>query len=41
LRIGALAQRNELGRPARQIWTKRRLPWVPKIAGVPEIEGQP
>jgi hypothetical protein len=41
LRVGALNQRNDLGRPARQIWTKRRLPWVPKIADVPEIEGQP
>jgi len=41
LRIGALDQREELGRPARQIWTKRRLPWIPTLAGVPEVEGQP
>ncbi len=41
LRVGALHQRQLLGRPARQIWTKRRLPWVPKLEGVPEIEGQP
>lgn len=41
LRIGALKQRHELGRPARQIWTKRRLPWIPALAGVPEVEGQP
>jgi len=41
LRVGALRQRRELGRPARQIWTKRRLPWVPAIHGVPEFDGQP
>ncbi len=41
LRVGALKQRDQVGRPARQIWTKRRLPWLPKIDGVPEIEGQP
>lgn len=41
LRVGALNQRYELGRPMRQIWTKRRLAWVPPIEGVPEVEGQP
>ena len=41
LRLGALRQRNDLGRPARQIWTSRRLSWVPPIDGVPEISGQP
>jgi hypothetical protein len=41
LRIGALDERDQLGSPARQIWTKRRLPWVPAIGNVPEIEGQP
>jgi hypothetical protein len=41
LRLGGLSQRERLGRPARQIWTKRRLPWMPKLEGVPEIEGQP
>jgi hypothetical protein len=41
LRVGALDQREELGRPARQIWTKRRLPWIPTLAGVPEVDGQP
>ena len=41
LRLGALDQREALGRPARQIWTKRRLSWVPKLEGVPEVEGQP
>ena len=41
LRVGALKQRNELGRPARQIWTKRRLPWVPKIDDTVEVDGQP
>ena len=41
LRLGALSHKEELGRPVRQIWTKRRLSWIPKLAGVPEIEGQP
>jgi hypothetical protein len=41
LRVGALNERALLGRPVRQIWTKRRLPWIPKLEGVPEIEGQP
>jgi hypothetical protein len=41
LRVGALDERQALGRPVRQIWTKRRLPWVPKLDGVPETEGQP
>ena len=41
LRVGALNQRQELGRPKRQIWTKRRLPWVPAFEGVPEVDGQP
>jgi hypothetical protein len=41
LRVGALNQRQELGRPKRQIWTKRRLPWLPALEGVPEVDGQP
>ena len=41
LRVGALNQRQELGRPARQIWTKRRLPWVPTLDAVPQVGGQP
>jgi hypothetical protein len=41
LRIGGLNQRNELGRPVRQIWTARRLPWSFSLADVPAIEGQP
>jgi hypothetical protein len=41
LRLGALSEREALGRPARQIWTKRRLSWVSKLDGVQEIEGQP
>jgi len=41
LRVGALKQRHALGRPARQIWTKRRLSWIPKLEGVSETEGQP
>ena len=38
LRIGALDQRYELGAPARQIYTERRLPWVCDLADVPEVE---
>lgn len=38
LRVGALRQRAELGPPARQIWTQRRLPWVCDIAAVPEAD---
>jgi hypothetical protein len=41
LRIGALSEPDSLGRPARQIWTKRRLSWMPKLEGVAENEGQP
>jgi hypothetical protein len=41
LRVGALNERQELGRPTQQIWTKRRLPWIPKLKGVSETEGQP
>jgi hypothetical protein len=41
LRLGALNEKEVLGRPARQIWTKRRLSWIPKLPGVTEIDGQP
>ena len=41
LRLGALSAPDALGRPAHQIWTKRRLSWVPPLQGVPEQEGQP
>ena len=41
LRLGALSERDALGRPAREIWTKRRLSWTPKLAGAADIEGQP
>lgn len=41
LRVGALDQRAELGPPARQIWTKRRLPWVCLLDEVPALDGQP
>ncbi|WP_035883411.1 GFA family protein [Cupriavidus metallidurans] len=40
LRLGALQQRYELGSPVRQIWTKRRLPWMPHLDGVAEVEEQ-
>ncbi|UOK73309.1 GFA family protein [Ancylobacter polymorphus] len=41
LRIGCLDAPEEVGRPARQIWTKRRLSWLPPLSDVPECEGQP
>jgi hypothetical protein len=41
LRLGALNQRNELGRPRRQIWTRRRVGWMPALDDVPEVDGQP
>ena len=41
LRLGALRQSAELGRPARQIWTMRRHDWVLAIAEIPSISGQP
>jgi hypothetical protein len=41
LRLGALEQREQLGRPVRQIWTKRRLPWTIALADVPASDGQP
>src|SRR5437764_8251001 len=41
LRLGALSERDALGRLARQIWTKRRLSWMPKLQGVPHTEAQP
>ena len=41
LRIGALSEPDALGHPAQQIWTKRRLSWMPKLDGVTDIEGQP
>lgn len=41
LRTGVLKQRGELGTPQREIWTKRRRPWV-ALVGVSEThEGQP
>lgn len=41
LRIGTLDQRHEVGRPARQIWTSRRLAWVCDLAEIPAIDLQP
>ena len=41
LRVGALKQRYELGAPIRQIWTKRRMPWLPHIECTEEFDGQP
>src|SRR5437868_4414879 len=41
LRIGALEQRYELGKPVTQIWTKRRFPWILPFDRVEEFEGRP
>ncbi|WP_353889333.1 GFA family protein [uncultured Paraburkholderia sp.] len=41
LRVGGLNQRHELGRPARQIWTRRRLDWCCELSTVLEVDGQP
>ncbi len=41
LRVGALKQRYELGAPRRQIWAKRRFPWLGSLTDVPEVDGQP
>jgi hypothetical protein len=41
LRLGGLSQRAELGRPARQIYTKRRLSWVFQLDEIPAVQGQP
>ena len=41
LRIGTLMQCDALGPPAREIWTKRRLAWVPHVAGASQSEEQP
>lgn len=40
LRVGGLRQSAELDRPVRQIWSKRRLPWVTLIKDIPEIDAQ-
>jgi hypothetical protein len=37
LRVGGLDQRMALGPPRRQIWVRRRLPWVENIGIIPEI----
>ncbi|WP_326541016.1 GFA family protein [Pseudorhodoferax sp.] len=41
LRVGTLKQRGELGRPLREIWTRRRLPWLGPLEGVAQFDGQP
>lgn len=41
LRVGALAERDALGPVRRQIWTKRRLKWLPKADSSQEYATQP
>lgn len=38
LRVGALDQRTSLCIPRRQIWVRRRLPWVTGIGNIAEVE---
>jgi len=40
LRVGTLAQRDQVGGPQMQIWTRRRVGWMPALDGVDELEGQ-
>ena len=39
LRLGTARQRREL-EPAVQIWAAEALPWLPRIASMPRVEGQ-
>jgi hypothetical protein len=41
LRIGVLRQRQELGVPHRQIWTRRAFAWVKFDGEMPAFDGQP
>ncbi len=41
LRVGALKQRYELGTPVREIWNRRRFPWIPDFEGSHVFDGQP
>lgn len=41
LRVGTVKQRHALGTPQREIWTRRRLPWVGLPEGVTSFDGQP
>lgn len=40
LRVGGLNERAELCKPGRQIWSRRRLPWVAEIGTIPEVAFQ-
>ncbi len=41
LRVGTIRQRQQLGTPQRQIWTRRRHAWVSLPAGMESCDGQP
>lgn len=41
LRLGALSERDALGPPKSEIWTQRRLAWLPQVNGAAQSEGQP
>lgn len=41
LRVGALNDREALGPPFREIWTRQRLAWIAKVGSASEFDGQP
>jgi hypothetical protein len=41
LRVGAVKQRAQLGRPNRQIWCQSALPWAMDLRGIEQIARQP
>lgn len=41
IRLGAVRQRRELGRPSRQIWCDSALPWVMDLSGIGRTARQP
>lgn len=40
LRIGAIAERRELGPPMRQVWCQSALPWAMDLTAIPQIAAQ-
>lgn len=40
LRIGAIAERHELGTPIRQLWADSALPWAFDLTAVPRVDAQ-
>jgi hypothetical protein len=40
LRIGTIKQRDQLHGPAKQIWNRSRMHWVPPMEDIPAAQGQ-